>query len=150
MKKQTKCPLSGCSQIQTERAHPYFYKNLSSLRLKCRNAEHGCAQEIAYEVYEKHLLECPYQLVSCENSQSGCQFRAISKLMPEHAAGCQYATRKCRWCRQNFLLQHLGAHEESLCDLIEFECRYAGCGARLTKTMLQIHEMDCECRPQAC
>lgn len=73
-KGKNSCPISGCEVFVQEKAHPFFFKYLSSIKLKCPNSEKGCTAIISHQAFTKHVNTCEYKPWQCNNE--GCTFES--------------------------------------------------------------------------
>ena len=141
-------------------------RQIKSLKISCKNEEHGCTWVGRLEDYDSHDSECEFAQVDCPNScseqvlkcelqnhlESSCPLRKIecetckeqvTKVdMQNHLGLCPDATVLCpNKCDEgNLLRRQLPAHH-IICPKEVVTCKYseAGCNVRLFRQDLQKH-----------
>ena len=112
-KSQNNFCINGC-KFTEKRAAPILYNFLSKLRLKCRNFENGCHEEIRYDSLTFHEKNCQMVLRECE----GCKKPLLLKDLKNHAEDCEFIEQKCESCGQSFPKKDLREHDLTKCLLV--------------------------------
>ena len=86
-----KCPM--CAKVL---AHGKMKRNLalesiiSSIRIECPNSVNGCNANLKRDMYDVHMKECDYRVVTCNGSEFGCKWSGINLDYLKHKETCAF------------------------------------------------------------
>ncbi len=80
-KKANTCA-NGCENAVYGKVHPFFWKTLSALKIKCKNE--GCEEEFLLDFSKSHLSSCSFSRLRC----SYCSEEVLRKDVPKHREEC--------------------------------------------------------------
>lgn len=103
------CP-NRC-KFEPKKAPPVIFKLLSKLKLKCKNFESGCKEEIFYDSLKEHEKNCEYDSKEC----AGCFKKFLLKELAGHENECDLVTVKCQFCTTIMIRKEYKIHSEIDC-----------------------------------
>lgn len=103
------CP-NSCFFV-LKKAPPLLLKLLNKLKIKCKNFENGCNEEINYESLAKHEIECVF---SCEQC-NGCKQKFLKKDIFSHENECEMSLEVCKFCYKTLKRKEMKSHEIIQC-----------------------------------
>lgn len=73
---------------------PIVRNMINRLLIVCENREHGCANGIKLEMYDKHAQNCDFAPIKCLNT--GCGQTVLRQNMLAHEQTCKYRLIMCK------------------------------------------------------
>eukprot|EP00672_Neobodo_designis_P016607 CAMPEP_0174832042 /NCGR_PEP_ID=MMETSP1114-20130205/3454_1 /TAXON_ID=312471 /ORGANISM="Neobodo designis, Strain CCAP 1951/1" /LENGTH=274 /DNA_ID=CAMNT_0016065893 /DNA_START=66 /DNA_END=890 /DNA_ORIENTATION=- len=92
--RKKECPL--CRKPLTRdgiRKDVRVQRQVQSLPVKCRNAEHGCEETCALSDLDGHMERCAYSEATCPLSVYGCDAVVCGNALPAHLSECPVTLR---------------------------------------------------------
>ena len=134
-----------CQETFTYKDLPYHI--CSHIQMKCPISE--CEWEGESQELEKHLPQCPKEIIRCENE--GCGNEHQKGNMENHRSECMFQNISCpQLCGFEGRRGELEEHLTKLCSLVQVDCEYKGRGCEFNplRKDYQDHIFGCLYQPK--
>eukprot|EP00111_Clytia_hemisphaerica_P000731 TCONS_00002147-protein len=121
---------------------------LTSVKIKCLQAQLGCDWQGELSSVEKHEEKCKYKSIQCSNK--GCRSEMMRMNLLKHLNNCQYQIVACEFCATKVPQIDMEDHRID-CDFCPKKCPNENCQVKIRNTELDAHlEQDCQYEPVEC
>ena len=134
-----------CQETFTYKDLPYHI--CSHIQMKCPISE--CEWEGESQELEKHLPQCPKEIIICQNE--GCGNEHQRGNMEDHISECMLQNILCpQLCGFEGRRGELEEHLTTLCSLVQVDCEYKGRGCEYNplRKDYQDHLLGCLYQPK--